>query len=156
MPPKKTTVPSNDTIVDELFAQVQQQKAEIAAAESPKYRTNRIFRYLEEDTNRTVNLAVVNDVTQLLKIAAHVQGQHEFYNQAAANIIGDEKATPPFTWCGFSLADWLADIKAQVSKIRIKAKQEKLAALEARLDKLVSPEKRAQMELAAIRAELKQ
>lgn len=55
---------------------------------------------------------------------------------------------------GYAIDDWIADIKTRLNKIQIKSKKDALAALEARLDKIISPELRAEMELAAIEAEL--
>jgi hypothetical protein len=53
------------------------------------------------------------------------------------------------------VADWEADIKAKILKIQITSEEKKLAALEERLNKIISPELRRKMELDAIKAELK-
>ena len=61
---------------------------------------------------------------------------------------------PPFEWTGFPVKDWLEDIKTRIDKLQIQSKKAKLETLEKRLNKIVSPELRAQMELDAIAAEL--
>jgi hypothetical protein len=60
-----------------------------------------------------------------------------------------------FTWDNFTADEWIGDIKARIAKIQISAEKEKLENLEKRLNKIVSPEKRAELELEAIEQELK-
>jgi hypothetical protein len=61
---------------------------------------------------------------------------------------------PAFAWGNSSVADWLDDIRTRIGKIQIGEKRKKLEALEERLNKVISPELRAKMELDAIAAEL--
>ena len=59
-----------------------------------------------------------------------------------------------FEWQGYLYDDWANDIKNRIDKLSLKAKQKELDALEARLDKLVSPELKAKIELELIEKEL--
>lgn len=56
----------------------------------------------------------------------------------------------PFEWLGYSLEDWESDFKTKIAKIEVLKKKAELADLETRLDKLVSPERKAELELQAI------
>lgn len=151
-PKKKTETP--DDKIAQLLALVERQKASIAEAERPVFRTNRTFSFVDGDLNKVHNLAVVADVGALLKMAAHVMAQSSFYVAAGVSILGNEEVPPKFLWNGYSGEDWIHDIKLRVSQIRLRAQREKLQLLEERLDKIISPERRKELELAAIEREL--
>ena len=151
MATKKPTTP--DDKIDALLADVKQQKEAIAEAEKPTYRTNRTFSFTDGDLNRSINLAVVSDVGALLKMAGFVMSQFQGYVTAAQSLLPGETA-PCFTWCGFTAEDWLHDIGLRISQVTLKAKKERLARAEERLNSLLSPERRRELELAAIEAEL--
>ena len=55
-----------------------------------------------------------------------------------------------FKWLGFTFDQWKADIKTRIDKIQISKKKKELEELEVRLDKLISPELKQQMELEEI------
>jgi hypothetical protein len=61
---------------------------------------------------------------------------------------------PTFKWNGYTVKEWIGDLKMRVAQIQIKKKEDKLEQLEKRLNKIVSPEMRADMELEAIQSEL--
>jgi hypothetical protein len=150
--PKKKESP--DDKITQLLELVERQKAVIAEAERPVFRTNRTFSFVDGDLSKSVNIAVVSDVAALLKMAAHILVQWSMYREAGKSILGEEETPPKFLWNGFSDADWLHDIKLRVSQIRLKAQREKLQVMEERLDKIISPERRRELELAAIEREL--
>ena len=134
----------------DLIKKVQQQKEEIAKAEKPNWITNCSFTYIEGSA-KTVNLHVCRDVRDMVCIAAFLKDREASYKAVAVDMKVD---APDFTWDGFSVSDWMKDIKTRIDKVQIESKKKKLEALEARLNKIVSPELRAEMELAAIAAEL--
>jgi transposase len=55
-----------------------------------------------------------------------------------------------FTWLGFTLDEWKNDFQTRVNQISIQEKRKELAEIEARLNAIISPELKAQMELEAI------
>ena len=55
---------------------------------------------------------------------------------------------------GFSWEKWKSDIAHKINKLQISKKKQELEKLEERLNKLVSPELRAQLELQEIEREL--
>ncbi len=141
---------TKDELVQELFEVVKQKKAEIAKAEKPKWETNCSFSYNETSSER-INIQTVSDVSGLLRILGHIVIQHDGFTQAGgmANVTD-----VPFKWQGFTLKEWVSDIQTRINKIQITKKKAELEDLEKRLDKLVSPEVREAMELAAIQKAL--
>ena len=149
---KKTQTP--DDKITQLLALVETQRAAIAEAERPVFRTNRTFSFIDGDLNKSHNLAVVSDVGLLIKMAAHVADAAAGYYRIAKEILGEGENPPVFTWNGYTNEAWTHDIRLRVSQIRLKAQREKLQALEERLDKIISPERRRELELQAIEREL--
>lgn len=135
----------------ELIALANKQKQEIAKIERPEWRTNRCFSYVEGSSN-VINLAVESNPKSLIAIAAFLMDREGSY-QKAAEALGVENPSG-FTWGGYPLSDWLADLKLRVARLQIDAKRRKLELLEAKLTTMISPEKRAELELEAIEKEL--
>lgn len=145
---KKTTTDSKTL---ELINEVKRRKQEINSAEKPNWATNRNFSFTE-DSAKVTPLHVEANVRNLVFIAGFLLDKQRSYAEAAAALgMGVET----FTWQGFSVNDWLADIKLRVTKLQIASKKEKLEALESRLNSIISPELRAEMELEDIEALLK-
>lgn len=147
-----SNAPSEDQVVLELIKQVKDQKAEIASIEKPQWKTNCSFTVTEGDLSKATNLHTVSDVSHLLKIAGFLIFRAHAYAEAAV-LMGVEKP-PAFTWQGYVVDDWTHDLKLRLDKLGVAAKQQKLAILEGRLDKLISPELRRKLELEAIQAEM--
>jgi hypothetical protein len=142
-----------------LIQEVARRKEEIAKLEKPNWKTNCYFLYEEVGDSRNNvhanqghNLHVFSDVSRLILMAAFLKDRSNSY-LLMAQELGVENP-PPFKWNGFSLEDWLEDIKTRINKIQIAAKKTKLADLENRLNKIISPETRRKMELEAIAKEL--
>lgn len=135
----------------DLIQLVKTQKAEIAKAERPNWKTNRSFSYVE-GSSQIINLAVESNVKNLILIAAFLQDKELSYKKAAT-ALGVENPGE-FTWGGSPVADWIDDLKLRIAKIQIEAKKKKLELLESRLNAVISPELRAEMELEAIASEL--
>lgn len=134
-----------DKQVQDLFKIVQTKKAEIAKAEKPNWLTNCSFGYNKDSSSRS-NIQVVADVEELVHILGFLIEKERAF-EAAATALG---ANVEFKWMGFTLAEWQADIQTRINKIQITKKKKELEALETRLDKLISPELKAQMELDEI------
>lgn len=93
----------------------------------------------------TYNLNVLNDESlTFLKI--------KLYTYKMAVI--DMKITD-FKISGYSLDDWISDINKKLETHEIKQKQNELKAMEAKLDKLLSEDKKTELELDDIAALLK-
>ncbi len=135
----------------DLINEVKRQKAEIAKADRPQYRTNCFFPYVE-GAAQTINILVESNIRNLICIASFLMDKESSYKEAA-KALGVE-SPPDFTWSGFSASDWVEDLKTRIVKTQIAVKRKKLEALEARLNSIISPEMRAELELAAITEEL--
>ena len=142
---------STDDQTLRLMKEVEKQKAEISKAERNAWTTNCSFSYTERSSD-AINLHVEKNIRNLISIAAFLQDKEKSYKQASQDLA---VADPPeFTWQGYSVKDWLEDLKIRITKIQIEKKKSKLETLQARLNAIVSPELRAKMELAAIADEL--
>ena len=142
--------PSADDTTLQLIQEVKRRKEEIADSERSNYKTNLSFAYVEWSSS-AVNLQV-QKVDTLLKIAAFLRSTEAAYENVAKEMGVDDY--PSFKWGGFTVEEWVADIKLKISKLQVEAKRKKLEVLEARLNSIVSPELRQQMELEAIQKEL--
>lgn len=146
----KKTNSNTDQLTLNLIQEVKKQKEEIAKAEKPNWITNCSFSYTEKPNDAT-NIHVEANIRNLVCIAAFLKERERAYKEAAETLGVD---APAFTWGGFSVNDWLEDLKMRINKIQIASKRKKLEALEARLNAIISPELRAKMELEAIANEL--
>lgn len=134
-----------DKQVQELFKIVQTKKTEIAKAEKPNWLTNCSFGYNKDSSSRS-NIQVVADVEELVSILGFVIEKEKAFESAQQMLGTSEK----FKWMGYSLEEWKTDIQTRINKIQISKKKKELESLESRLDKLISPDLKAQMELEEI------
>lgn len=135
-----------------LIKEVNKRKAEIASLERPNWKTNCSFSYIEDKIVYPINIHVESSVMKLVSMAGFLVERKNAYKEAE-KFLGLE--APEFSWMGFSVEDWISDIKTRIDKIQIADKRKKLDTLESRLNQIVSPELRAKLELEAIEAELK-
>jgi hypothetical protein len=136
----------------DLIKDVENRKKEIASLKRPNYKTNCTFCWIENDIKTFLNLHVVNDVEVLISIVAHLMSVEDYYLKAA-KAIGVSKPQLK-KWQGFLISDWIEDVKTRINVVSLSEKKRKLELLENRLDKIISPELKAKMELAAIQDEL--
>lgn len=131
-----------------MLKQVAEQRKAIADAEGkPAWKTNCNLTA----GGKTVSLHVETSVGVLVTAAGFLLAKETEY-RAGTETLGVEPTA--FRWDGYTLSEWLDDIKARVAKLTLTAKRERLAGLEKRLNAVVSPELRAQLELEAIAAEM--
>lgn len=117
--------------------------------EKAKWQTNCSFAY-ENDTNRRYNIQTISDINQIVDMTAFLVQKMEYACKAGA-ILGVEVK---FEWMGFTFDEWMSDFKTRIEKIQITVKKNELKELEGRLDKLVSKERREEMEIQAIKQSL--
>jgi hypothetical protein len=137
----------------DLIAEVNKRKKEIAKANRPNYITNCAFNFIEGKFDGAINLHVETSIDKLIKIASYIIAKEKGYKEAAF-MFGLEKYIGNFTYNGYKCEDWIHDIKARIDKIMINEKQKSLDKLEERLNAIISPELKRQMELEAIANEL--
>ena len=75
--------------------------------------------------------------------------RHQDYAKRADEVLGYGLLYSK-KYDNFTYDDWIADCKKRLSVLGLRTKKDNLAQLEKRLDAIVSPEQRRQMELDAI------
>jgi len=133
---------TKDEIIDDLLAEVVKKKAEIAKAEKPKWETNCTYVLNGE----RINIQTVSSVSKLVDIGVDICVQVAARSAVAAKL----GVKSEFKKDGFTEDQWMSDLSTRISKIEIANRKAELNEAEERLNKLISPEKREQMELAAI------
>ncbi len=136
---------SRDKQVQELFKIVQEKKSAIVKAEKPNWQTNCSFGY-DKNASARLNIQVLSDIDELVEILAFLLRRKEYHEKASV-LLG---ATSEFKYLGFTCEQWKSDIQTRIDKIQISKKKQELEQLESRLNSLISPELKAEMELAEI------
>lgn len=141
----------SDEQAKKLFEIVAKKKKEIQEVESPKWRTNCVFNWTRDtgSTNKTT-INVENSVEKLVDVYEFVATKEKSWGWAAKEL----GVTGKFNWGGYSAADWQHDIQLRINKIQITQKRKELETLESRLNAVLSPELKAELELEAIAKEL--
>ena len=136
--------------ITDLFKVVSNKKAEVEAAEKESkqsWKTNCSFHI--DGMATPINIQTANEATLKRVVVALLQNRE--YSQQADALLGVEIST---RIDGFSYNDWIADCKKRMTVIGLRAKKDNLAALEKRLNAIISPELLRKMELDAIAASL--
>lgn len=137
---------SIDSKIVELFDVVQARKKEVEAAEASvkkSWKTNCSFSVPWQQQP-------INIQTAGVEILCHIAG---YISTIQHGIALFELKTDAIN--GFPASDWVEDCKKRIAMIDIRAKKEELQNLEKRLNAIVSPEQRREMELQAIADALK-
>lgn len=136
-----------------LIKLAKDKKEAIRKVENPVWKTNCSFSFCPENASR-INLHTVSDIPLLISMAGFLHGRENDFN-AAKIILGFESDLDvSFNWMGFSVPNWINDIKLRIAKLEIKKEKESLEEIESRLNKLISPELRAELELKEIESML--
>jgi hypothetical protein len=136
-----------DETIKKLFDVIQTKKAEIEKLDRPNWITNCSLPF----TNGNLNLHTVSDPEKIVEAYASIILADKAHEEAA-NELGIKYK---FKISGYAVGDWKTDLKTRLGKIQIKTKQDELSNLEKRLDGLVSPEMKRQLELDEIEKLLK-
>jgi hypothetical protein len=141
-----TKVKTTDEKVRELFDLVQSKKLVIEKAERPCWKTSGNFGYSANSAHDRTTIATVTDVRKIVEMYAFIMDRKD-KSESAAKDLGVEYN---FTWLGFSVDEWKEDFQTRVNQISVQEKRKELAELESRLNAIISPELKSQMELEAI------
>ena len=143
---------SIDTQITELFEVLNQKKKLVEESETKsklKWKTNCSFPSVF-GTTHPINIQTQTEsalVELLSDLLIHIE-----YNKRAAALIGSKlNAT---MWGGFSVEDWVEDFATRIAKINLIKEQNELIELEKRLNAVVSPEQRRQLEVEALKTAL--
>ena len=125
---------------------VQSKKLAIEKAERPCWKTSGDFGYSANSAHDRTSIPTVTDVRKLVEMYAFLMERRD-KSESAAKELGVEYN---FTWLGFSVDEWKEDFQTRVNQISVQEKRKELAELESRLNAIISPELKSQMELEAI------
>lgn len=142
-----------DELVMELLNKVAEKKKQIGSAERPAWKTNCAYGP-DANSNHRVNIQTIREVNVLVALFATLQAAYKSYAQACEEL-GVKYTDAPFSHLGYTYAEWAADFRTQLDRLMIKNKRDELAKLEDRINALVSPEQRREMELKKLVEELK-
>lgn len=135
----------SDVKIQKLIDSVNKKKEEIKNISAYSYKTN--CAYIED--GKTINLQVLDINAIAMKLA--------FLRRCSEDLAQIEKelGIKILKQIGnYSIADWDSDMCYIIKKKGLEQKRKELSDLENKLNKLVSPELRRQMELEAIEKEL--
>ncbi len=141
-----------DQKINELFSIVRKQKAEVEAAEKESkqsWKTNCSIIAPLGRGDAPINIQTAKE--DVIKTIVLGLLAHKDYAAKACEILGSSFNSE---YSGFSYEDWISDCKKRIAVLNIREKKEKLNTLEKRLNDIVSPEQKRDMELAAIMKEV--
>lgn len=142
----KTTKPTADELVLQLFATVKEKQAEIASSEKPRWETSCTIGTNPDTLEGRVNIQTVTDFNKLVDIYAFLLSKEDYWQKSVREL--DVKVS--FKWMGFGIDAWKRDIKARIALIGVSTKRKELEVLESRLNGLITVEQRRELELAEI------
>ena len=138
-----------DSAVLDLLKKVQVKKEEIKKAKTrPSWKTNCVFPL----PGGVVHIQTVSTTTKLIELQAYLNQQESAMKQAAEELEVEFDGT---LCSGFSFDDWREDIKSRANQLLLNKKESELKELDERVNKLVSPDQRREMELKALMEILK-
>jgi hypothetical protein len=138
-----------DAVTLELIKQVQAKRDEIAKVSRPQWKTNCIFTF--PGASKSINLHIQADLKTLVSMAAVLLSHKDYYEKALV-LLNQKDLTPD--WYGSTVDDWIEDIQTRIGIVGLNKKRQQLKLLEDRLDLIISPELKRQMEIEAIQKEL--
>jgi hypothetical protein len=148
------TALTTDEAVMDLLVKVEQKKEEIKKAKKkPQWKTNCSIGADADpkSSHDRKNIQVMRTTQEVMEWYAFLLQKREFLRQAADELgITATEADAGLSWMAYSIQDWLADLKSRVAQLTIEQKQAEVKALDARVNKLVSPDQRRSMELEAL------
>lgn len=131
----------NDERVLQLKKDIDKKRAELKAISRFTPLTNCVLNL--DNQNYNLNVLQLNDLRLLLV-------KLNMYSMSANDLeINDFKIS------GYYVSEWMDDIECKIEIIECKAKEAELKTLEAKLDKLLSDEKKTELELDEIAALLR-
>lgn len=142
----------SDTVIKQLIEKANKKLKEIGRIQSYENKTNLSFPFEEGSNRERVNLNIINDQREFIKILAFLISRKENYAEAAKELGIQSN----FTWGGFSYDSWVHDIKNRVDVINLRKKKEELRQIQEQLDELMSPEMKREMKLEEIKKKLEE
>lgn len=129
----------NDERILELKKQIEEKKNELG--KQPRFTPVTTCLFNREGCRVNIHtLTSVKDINSLLV----------FFNTYAMSAKDLDIDCAEVELDGFSVLDWMEDLKSKKAVVEYSAKKEQLTALEKKLDKLLSDDKKTELEIEAI------
>lgn len=136
-----------DEAVLHLLTKVREKKEAIKATQKkPQWQTSCTLSLglgRDGSAQDRLNIQTVRDNVKLVEVGAFLL-RREKDMQQAATLLGVEYDS---SYMGYPISDWTTDLKTRVEMLKLEKQKRELDALNKRVDKLVSPEQRREMEL---------
>ncbi len=136
-----------DELVLEMLKTVERKKKEILSLKKrPTWKTNCSLGHDPESSHDRSNIQTVKDPRRLVQLYAMLMQIEERYAMAAQELGLPED----LTYMAYPIVDWKDDLKTRATQLSVEVKQKEMDDLDRRVNKLVSPDQRREMELTAI------
>lgn len=143
---------SVDQAVMDLLIRVERKKKDIEKSKTrPSWKTSCSFGKDPNSTQDRVNIQTIREIRKLVEIYAFLKMQQDSLFSAAQELGVEYEQS----WQNYSFNDWKEDIRTRIGQLSLEKKQKELEELDARVNRLVSPEQRRAMELKALQEMLK-
>lgn len=129
----------NDERILELKKQIEEKKKELGKQPRFSPTTTCLFTY----NGNKVNMHTLTSVKEINAMLVHFNTY-----VMSANDLGIDCNDILFD--GFSVVDWMEDLKMKKEVVEYTAKKSQLTSLEKKLDKLLSDDKKTELEIDAI------
>ena len=140
-----------DQKVLDLFNLLQTKKKEVeAASEKPNWKTSLSIGFIQDSVATNINIATVTDLAKLVDLHSFLLIKSDYWDKSCKQLGIDV----PFKWMGYTLNQWTFDFAARVKQINLSNKKKELAALEIRVNSLITVEQRRELELAELTKEI--
>lgn len=137
-----------DAKVTKLGEEIRKRRERVGSLKKPQWSTSCSLQLPGQDR---LNIQVCSDLSLLSYACGTLKRMSQDIADAAKEL--DVKIEPK--WQNYPITDWVSDIKLRVRITQIRAEQDKLSSLQAKLKELTSPEQRRKMALDEIEADLK-
>lgn len=145
-----------DKVIDDLLAKVASKRQEVSALEETirkSWETNCSYQPLVSKFSSSIpsiNIQTADEATLKL-ILGDILHRVNLDKEAGTLLNLNEQDVVIH---GFTSDQWIGDLKKRIAKIKVEGEKKLLQNIEARLNSLISPERRRQLELEAITKEL--
>ena len=140
---------NNDIQINQYREKVEAKRTELGQQPRPMYNTNQLLQ-LDPTHNVKLNLNLVNNVAHCVEVVRQLMVQSLAHDAANAALQTDV----PFAIGGYTVDEWIGDIKARLTLINWKAEKVKLDAMDKKLAALLSEDAKTASAIADIAGEL--
>lgn len=141
----KAPATANDRLRN-LIAVLKKLQAEVASADRPQFITNGQFRFAANSMQYVTDIMTERNENKLVEILAFLKDRERSFSEAAEEL----GVKAEFTWLTASVEDWKHDLKTRIGVLHILDRKAELIAFEKKINEIMTPELRAQLELDAM------